>query len=67
MILKIIHEKSHWDVKGLTIQLVEIAGEARPFRVRLIDNKTGEVGPNISIHETISSAAIHYDGGGPTW
>ena len=54
------------DDQDLEIQLYEVE-DSCPYRVRLVDIKTGEVGPNISIFYSLSRAANFFENNSPVW
>jgi len=62
VVMRILHSKQHSDVPELRIELFEMLdGSYPPFRCRLVDKATGEVGPQIKMFNAISKAAKCYE------
>ena len=61
-----IHNRIDQDT-GLKVELFESIDEPMPYRVRLVDVETNEVGPQIRMYDTLSDAARFYEKHTPTW
>ena len=59
--------KTHPTCNELLSELFESIGDEHPYRVRAIDKKTGEIGPQIVKFKSLSSAAKFYENHGVTW
>ena len=63
---RLIHDRI--DAKsGLRVELFESIGQVKPFRIRLIDTKTLEVGPQIRMYEELGPCAMFYQDHTSNW
>ena len=65
--IRIIHTRQCTDDKDLDVQLFEVFGAEKPYRVRLIDKSTGEIGPQIRMYDDFGNAAKFYAHNSPIW
>lgn len=66
-VINILHTRKCTDDNSLDVQLFEVINAEKPYRIRLIDRQTGEVGPQIRMYESLGDAAKFYERNSPIW
>ena len=65
--IRIIDTRQCEDDESLNVQFFESLNVDKPYRIRLIDKNTGEVGPQIRMYDSFGLAATFYEKGSPIW